>query len=785
MARELPYGVRITYDKEWNDALIERLENATSATYELADDTSGETLPISEGTQSEGELLDSDPLEDGEIVEEDGEILNEDRLSAIGYGSDDSISPNCGKNCFTVMDENIPAPDEIISDDTIEMPEIQTMPGYIRRHYEKDIIEALRWKIIAGDLCICLNGRRLWNAADSNNRIVPGKGAISWMGFRRINDFYVEADLVIEVEVNIVPQKMEPQEAALRENTAKSMGARELSPQNGGRYKAEHPSNISSSKRHVQKYRADMWFDMEDEIEGDFGNLRIYRWEDDKPGIKLDDYLVPVLGWDGVEKESERIVFETVAEGLNDPRWLNPGLFTDKMGLKVVRLPLHKRPKTSSILFFSDGQVLADEDWLHDGEPEHEVEYSPKVKKVPIPVPIKANTIVLNGYKGCSCEDDIFHECFHYKEHRLFFLLQKMHTSDISRLAKWKSVAVKKETRSPLEWMEWQANVGSQCLRMPRTLFKQRIEEELTKINARLPIWCRLQSVGRILAKEFGVYNYQARNRMIHVGYWQANGILNYVDGEYIAPFGFSREECRSPQTFVITPTEMLEEYVRNEKFRELLDSGRYIYADGHVCINDSDHVVRRGKKMRLRPEALAEVHTCCLRFVRTYQRDKITHYVYGQLNSDEEYNGRSLTLAMSDMDNSAYNSAKDAAQTLMALPGSFHGSLTELMKKFGIKRKDLVENSGYGESTVDRYCRKERDDYTADAVAVLCVALHFDPIYSFDLMQKAGIYLRNTPEDLMLKAVLMGLYNASVSDVRGYLASIGYKRVTEWPKCQ
>ena len=44
---------------------------------------------------------------------------------------------------------------------------------------------------------------------------------------------------------------------------------------------------------------------------------------------------------------------------------------------------------------------------------------------------------------------------------------------------------------------------------------------------------------------------------------------------------------------------------------------------------------------------ANAHVDQCCLRFVRNYIRDKHTHYVFGQLNSDEEYNGRSLALSI------------------------------------------------------------------------------------------------------------------------------------------
>lgn len=70
---------------------------------------------------------------------------------------------------------------------------------------------------------------------------------------------------------------------------------------------------------------------------------------------------------------------------------------------------------------------------------------------------------------------------------------------------------------------------------------------------------------------------------MIHVGYSAARGALNYVGDGYIQPFAFDLSKCHGGQTFVITPNEMIAEYVRNEAFRGLIDTGHYIYVDGHI----------------------------------------------------------------------------------------------------------------------------------------------------------------------------------------------------------
>ena len=92
--------------------------------------------------------------------------------------------------------------------------------------------------------------------------------------------------------------------------------------------------------------------------------------------------------------------------------------------------------------------------------------------------------------------------------------------SDVLEIAKWRRADVQKKDRNPVEWMEWQANVGSQCLLMPRTRLRRRLREELDGMRTQSRhMGYKLQAVGRALAKEYNVCNYQMRNRMIQLGY--------------------------------------------------------------------------------------------------------------------------------------------------------------------------------------------------------------------------------------------------------------------------
>ncbi len=122
---------------------------------------------------------------------------------------------------------------------------------------------------------------------------------------------------------------------------------------------------------------------------------------------------------------------------------------------------------------------------------------------------------------------------------------------------------------------------------------------------------------------------------------------------------------------------------------------------------------------------------------------------------------------------------------SIQSLPASFHAAFAMLMDAKGITVEKLAEETMLSERSITRYRNREQDSFSADTVAILCLGLGLDPILSFAMMEKAGIHLRDTPEDLTLKAVLMGLHTTPVMQVRAYLNEINYPRIRLWPQQQ
>ena len=310
-------------------------------------------------------------------------------------------------NEIMVLDEIMPSPVQIQADETIVLPEIITMPDYIRRHYEKDLVHKCIDQINSLILCVMYEGKLFQDVPglgpiDSGEEemtltdgptphewgepqpfsfdrniysatVRPIDGTITWMEFYRLSDCCIEAELTIEIQAYFC------------------FGSR------------------GAFKKIAQKYYVTAWFEMEHGITAEFGDFMLRRPKRRSDAVKLDEYLVPVFKWEDIEEESERIVCDIIGEDLSDPQKIKPGLFAERMGLKLISLPLYKRSRTSSILFFSPGEVLTSA----DGEDKEE----------PIPVQIDCNTIVLNIRRPGQERDAVFHECFHYTEHRMFFQL--------------------------------------------------------------------------------------------------------------------------------------------------------------------------------------------------------------------------------------------------------------------------------------------------------------------------------------------------------------------------
>jgi len=211
--------------------------------------------------------------------------------------------------------------------------------------------------------------------------------------------------------------------------------------------------------------RLTLWYNTE---EGFASELQEICTVDDLPQRtlpKLDKYLIPIMNNDDIEDAADLMWMKYEKSALIHPEANNPWNLADLMKLSIMPLRLFNETKVRSSLFLEEGSVLVQK--YDPKSPKHETHD----EKTAIPV----NTIVLNTSLSTFDERmlDIYHECFHYENHAMFFRLQKMIQTDISKIKK-KKVKIRKDRIPPdvLGIMEYQARRGTYALMLPRSAFR-------------------------------------------------------------------------------------------------------------------------------------------------------------------------------------------------------------------------------------------------------------------------------------------------------------------------
>ena len=509
-------------------------------------------------------------------------------------------------------------------------------------------------------------------------------------------------------------------------------------------------------------FRVALHIDME---EGEILDCSIYGDSEIRPKRDmwmLDDYLVPILRKEEIEVAAEDLLENYYPEALSDLRTHKAIVLAERMGLSVMTLPLYKRPKTKSILFFCESEIEVCSD------------QEDQSKEIPEIVCIPANTIVINTnlIPEDSCQLSIYHECIHFDWHYLFYRLQDMHNNDVKLLKTRRIVRTAKARReNPLLWMESQARRGSYGLYMPAPVIKSEIKATMDElVDHHWHLGRKMEHVARKIAHDNDLPKYRVRARLIQLGHVMAKGALNYVDDRYIEPFAFALEKGVGAYTFVIDRKAAFSEYRDNPDFREYLDSGAFVYADGHICLNDPKYVEYTRYGAKLTKWANAHVDECCLRFISVYEQNSVAEYCFGALNSDEEYNRHYLTLGNNDKEQATPISFDEMTDIIRSLPSTFHELLVTLMKMQNVTLEQLAENAAMSVETIKRLRRIERRDYTIDQVLALCIGLHLPPWLSCELIKRAGLVLREIPEHYAYRFIMNNLFMDSLDEVQRFL---------------
>ena len=480
----------------------------------------------------------------------------------------------------------------------------------------------------------------------------------------------------------------------------------------------------------------------------------------------LSRYLVPYIHTGSLEKHAEKFLRKYCPEALERPMALPIPDVLSKMKLSVLFAPLPAGVFGQT--YFKDAAVDVFED--------------ERCREV-VNVRIDAGTILVSP--DCcfmrnvgSVNNTIVHECVHWDKHGKFFELQKLLNPEITSL----SCAVvdgdkrvSAELSEELKWMEWQANALAPRIMIPARTGRAKLNEILRRLNEEMP-GCGGVVIMELAVNEFAEFFHvsmtAAKIRAVELGFEQAVGVFNYVNGRQCPTYSFAPGSLKSGQTFVVDRSNAIFESMLNPDLAEVIRDGLFIHAGGMFVINDPKYVdTREGKEAALTPYALGHIDECCLVFNLTTSlsaeydesfyrvcflcRDADSkNYVEAKYNPYEEQNQdvRQRAREMKIISGEAQRLSKIAE----SLPSSFSGTLNAHIKRKRLTNEKLEERSHISARTIQDYRNKADAKPTLQSVLALCIGLNLHSAFFYDLIAKAGYNIMNINEEFMMYRYLI-----------------------------
>lgn len=503
--------------------------------------------------------------------------------------------------------------------------------------------------------------------------------------------------------------------------------------------------------------------------------------------VKLDDFLIPIFSFDGIEDAVE-VMWETLIPGsLDDADKRRAYRLAEKLHLSIKKYRLADTTE-DHILFLKDGCVM-----VQDPAEKGSDELPPPRKQ-----PVEGLTIVLNTAIGSSEEFayPIYAACLEFYYYFILYSFNGCVNTCLNDFPKCSiSADEEKDVRDPLSIMHRVKARGTLALMIPLSDLVYRVDEAYKIAGDRDTSgyinhegW-RYDYAIRSVAEKLWVRPYRVRQRLIQLGRIKAKGAINYDPDlhHYFTPFSFSVPEEprwrarrtskeRKPQpTFSIKRGSLFKLYCKDKDFQKLFSSGEYAFIDGLTCACDPNYIRFESGAYRMTASANADVAKCCLRYATEYNAST-TNYIFD--HSDFRKYSRVIERGRSI---SKRDFERHKMEVLSSLPQSFPDALRYLMQhrpEGPMNESMLSDFTGISDYVIHRYCNDPRMVYFLDEIIAICVALNLPPWASRALMDRANLSLLYTKVDIHLAFILDCLYLESVETVQAFLRSHKYREL-------
>lgn len=505
-------------------------------------------------------------------------------------------------------------------------------------------------------------------------------------------------------------------------------------------------------------------------------NINECEQQEDSDNDKYSGELVPIISRDAFENEATKFLEKYYPLALQEPVAVPIRKIADDMGLSIIEDSLLSSELDIFGLVVFEGGNIKDKN---------------------------KNIIIRNAKRGTVLIDPrvyyertlgtvnftIAHECFHWYRHQPYHALMKMlgANDELGKIIQCSigSNAKDSEKWKAVDWMEWQANGVAPRILMPTNTAKIKISELVEKYHIHFDgtDGYLIEEMISELADFYGLSKQAVKMRIREMGYAKIDGAFTYVNGQYVTPFSFDASALSDNQSFTISSADLFKAYCLNKDFRKAIDTGRFVYIEGHVCLDNEKYIVRSDEQIKLTQYALSHIDECCFVFDKGYSYESKyqgqKYYTQMMYKTPEQPNAQEYSFELNAHNKillSQIQGASKSANAMRLYPGAFSETLVQLMKERKLSNKKLADASLVGERTIQRLRNDEEYPTTVQTVLGLCYGLKLSVPEAEMLVGKTDFNIKPTnPQNYAYRCALSACAENSIYEINEMLEACGY----------
>ena len=510
----------------------------------------------------------------------------------------------------------------------------------------------------------------------------------------------------------------------------------------------------------------------------DFEIMHIKECEqqEDSDSDKYSGELVPIISRDAFENEATEFLEKYYPLAIQEPVSVPIRRIAEDMGLSIMEESLlSSELDVFGLVVFEDGNI--------------------KDKN--------KNIVIRNAKRGTVLIDPrvyyertlgtvnftIAHECFHWHRHQPYHALMKMlgANDELGKIIQCSIGSNSKDSEKwkAIDWMEWQANGVAPHILMPTSTAKIKVTELIEKYQIYFDgaDGYRIEEMISELADFYGLSKQAVKMRIREMGYAKIDGAFTYVNGQYVTPFSFDASALSDNQSFTISSADLFKAYCLNKEFRKAIDTGKFVYIEGHVCLDNEKYIVRSDGQIKLTQYALSHIDECCFVFDKGYSYESKyqgqKYYTQMMYKTPEQPNAQEYSFELNTHNKillSQIQGASKSANAMRLYPGAFSETLVQLMKERKLSNKKLADASLVGERTIQRLRNDEEYPTTVQTVLGLCYGLKLSVAEAEMLVGKTDFNIKPTnPQNYAYRCALSACAENSIYEINEMLESCGY----------